>query len=203
MNTLLNVLAILASAFAVLFIFIQLKRGGATGTVFKAIASLMFVALGTAALDSGTRAGLFVLFGLVLGLAGDILLGAYITGADGEAPYLIGGIGVFAVEHIAVMTGATVAHGYDATKLIIAAVIGVVGAFATVFTEKKMMKFEFGKFLIPSAFYAFILAMSIAYYVILTIGNPSFLPVPIGMAMFLISDLILSAIFFGGKDKPI
>lgn len=192
--------AILSTVF---FLIVQLKKGGAIGAVVKSVASLCFVALGACMLDGApSRAGLFLLYGLVLGLVGDILLGVNIPGAGACDWYLFGGIGMFAFEHITVAAAVTLVSGFSLPRLLIACAVGVVMAGALSVTEWKILHFDFGPALVPSTGYAFILTSAFVYYVLTAFVNPAFWIIAIGMALFLVSDVVLSFILFGKKDTP-
>lgn len=193
----------LAVLSAVFFIIVQLKKGGAVGAVTKAMASLCFVAFGAAMLnDVPSRAGLLLLYGLVLGLVGDILLGVNIPGAGASDWYLFGGIGTFALEHIAVAAAVTLASGFSLSRLLIACAVGAVMAGALSVTEWKLLRFDFGPALVPAMGYAFILASAFVYYVLTAFADPAFWIIAVGMALFLVSDVVLSFMLFGKKDTP-
>ncbi|MBQ0010340.1 MAG: hypothetical protein KBS76_04485 [Ruminococcus sp.] len=193
--------AILSTVF---FLIVQLKKGGAVGAVAKSVASLCFVALGACMLDGGpSRAGLFLLYGLVLGLVGDILLGVNIPDAGACDWYLFGGIGTFALEHIAVVAAVILASGFSLSRLLIACAVGAVMAGALSVTEWKILRFDFGSALVPAMGYAFILASAFVYYLLTAFASPAYAIIAVGMALFLLSDVVLSFMLFGKKDTPL
>lgn len=197
-------LVIISSVIPIIFICIELKKGGAAGVVAKTASSLCFVALGAAALSQGmTVPGIIVLFGLVLGLTGDILLGVFKPGEKSLELYLPAGMLAFAAEHILVALAVKISLSskFSLRELLIAVLIGIVVSVVAMLCEKYLLKFEFGLFFVPSLCYAFILASALAFYVITAVREPRFLTVAIGMAMFFISDIVLSAMYFGGKSK--
>lgn len=195
-------LIVIASIVPVIFIVIELKKGGAAGTVAKAAASLCFVLLGASSLsDSFGKAGTILLMGLVLGLIGDIFLGVFQSGDPATALYLPAGMLAFAAEHFFVAVAVSKAAGFDVFSLVVALAVGAVCTAVVGIVEPKLFKFEFGTMLVPALGYMFILASAMSYYVAAFLRDPSFLIVVIGMGLFIISDLVLSAMYFGGKDK--
>lgn len=191
---------IIASVLPVVFIVIQLKKGGAAGTVAKTAASLGFVILGAAEICSSEKyGGIFILLALVFGLVGDIFLGVYNPDDKSTDLYMPAGMLSFAIEHFLVVYAVGSEVGLNITSVLIAVAVGVLCTAAAALVELKLMKFEFGKLLLPSLAYMFVLTSAMSYYVTALITDPKFLIVVIGMGFFLISDLVLSAIYFGGK----
>lgn len=195
-------LTVIASVMPIVFILVELKKGGAAGVIAKSAASLCFVALGAAEMTRGdVRARILILFGLVCGLVGDILLGVFKPDDERLGAYLPAGMTAFALEHAAVITAVSLVCDFKPVYLVLSLIIGAVLAVLTVITEKKLMKFDFGVFTVPSLLYAFVLASALVYYIIVTIKQPEFLTVTIGMILFFISDMVLSVMYFGGKSK--
>ncbi|MCF0141931.1 MAG: hypothetical protein HUJ75_00990, partial [Parasporobacterium sp.] len=89
--------------------------------------------------------------------------------------------------------------------IIISVVIGIMAGFGIYFTPK-LMKLDYGRFRLISAFYAAYLIFVTALSVCIMITEIQKGPAPAsimfaaGMVLFLLSDLVLSQIYFG-KDK--
>ena len=82
-----------------------------------------------------------------------------------------------------------------------------VGATAAIFAISLfLLKMQFGKFLIPSVCYALLLTLFLACTVAGGIIAGFTLPVillVVGAALFLLSDLVLSMIYFDGNDSRV
>ena len=67
-----------------------------------------------------------------------------------------------------------------------------------------LMKMQFGKFLIPSIIYAFLLTLFLACTIIagfLTAFTVPIIMLVVGAGLFLLSDLVLSMIYFDGHES--
>lgn len=201
------VLLIIAAIMPVIFIIVQTKKGGATGTVFKTIASLCFVGYGLYNMTiNPSNFGAYLVFALALGMTGDILIGAFLGNPENEKsnPYLMGGFLTFGIEHITMFVATLHKYeGFSGWFIALALFLGLVFALGTMFIEKMYLKFEFGAFLIPATLYAFAIYSAFALYVITAILHPEYWIVAGGMALFLLSDMLLSFILFNKKTANI
>ena len=191
---------------------------GVIVTMIKALASVGFIAVAVTAIYMGgaDRTGvhvpsaIFIVAGLVMGLIGDIVLDlkvVYLRSPE-EGAYLTGGMAAFAIGHILYLVAILT---YFTSRVISWPVIGIcvavaaVCAFAMVFGGEKLMKFDFGKFTVHSIVYAFFLlfmgAIGIAAWVRGKASNPHVPIFSVGMILFLLSDVVLTQMYFGGKAK--
>ena len=81
---------------------------------------------------------------------------------------------------------------------------GAVLTIAIMFVSKKM-KLEFGNFLWQTIAYSFILTFMTVFTLVLAIVNGGLWLTFAGMLLFILSDIILSMQYFGGKidSKPL
>lgn len=137
-------------AAVVVFLVLRVKYGGLKGLYSKTIASFFFLltALSAAAVNSGHEvyAGLIV-FGLVLGLSGDIWLDLkWIYEKDMEK-FLNAGFIAFIIGHVFYI-GAIYkfAGNWSVLTAVLPIIISVVVAIGNVIVSEKLMKLKFGKF---------------------------------------------------------
>jgi hypothetical protein len=200
----LGVLALVA------FLAFRDKHGSALATCLKSLTSLFFMATAIAAFcENGTTsfdriiipAGL-ILLGLIFGLVGDILLDLKITykrDLKDSDLYTYAGMLAFGVGHVLYIAAVSLLFDFNWWALLVA-----VGLAAVIFcTAILVLKMNFGKFLIPSISYGFLLS----WFVCLVAANcitagatTALVLLLIGSIMFLVSDLILSMTYFDKKD---
>lgn len=215
---------LIASILAVVFIAFRVTvaakstQGGVVGTMLKALASLGFIAVGITAIYMGgitgnginVKAAIFIVAGQIMGLIGDIVLDlkvVYLKSKE-EGVYLTSGMASFGIGHIFFFIAVIL---YFGTQMISWAIVGIciavaaVCAFAMVFGGAKFMKFDFGKFTVHSVCYAFVLlfmgAIGVAAWVKGAAANPHTPLFAVGMILFLLSDVVLTQMYFGGKAK--
>lgn len=191
-------LTVLVAVSAAFFIFFKVRRRGGIVTATKALAAVSFVTLGFVALSkSPGKAGFIMLFGLVLGMVGDIFLDASHVCPE-EKAFLPLGMAAFAIEHIAVFCAVTAACGFHILYFGISLAFGAVTALAVLFAVRKNM--NFGELFYPSAIYASLLTATMAYYILMAVLGGLTVTLAIGAGLFFISDFIILFILFGGKD---
>lgn len=200
-----SVFIIISIAAALLFIGVQLAKENAAGTVMKSIASLCFVSLGAYSLSIAGQPAFLPVIALTAGLIGDVLLGVYVTGGKfGDKAYLYGGFITFGLEHI-IFTSLVFRSGAAGSKqLITAFVIAIVFAASGTVAEKKFMGYDFRGHTVSAACYTIVLTCALVFDILAGIASPRFMPMLIGMVLFFISDVVLSMIYFNGKNtKPL
>lgn len=191
-------LTVLVAVSAAFFIFFKVRTKGGIVTATKALAAVSFVTLGFVALSkSPGKAGFIMLFGLVLGMVGDIFLDASHVCPE-EKAFLPLGMAAFAIEHIAVFCAVTAACGFHILYFGISLAFGAVTALAVLFAVRKNM--NFGELFYPSAIYASLLTATMAYYILMAVLGGLTVTLAIGAGLFFISDFIILFILFGGKD---
>lgn len=195
-----------AGLMAVLFIVIRAWKGGLISMLLKALASLGFVAMGViglavSELENKIPLGLIVL-GLVLGMIGDILLDLKVI-YDNDKIYLNAGMLSFGLGHLAYFSALTLL-AYETEKTLwlpVLVSIGVALAVTAVILigGKKLMKLDFGAYLTQTITYTILLSFMVEYSLILAILEACPWIVFIAMALFFLSDVVLSTQYFGGK----
>lgn len=191
-------LTVLVAVSAAFFIFFKVRTKGGIVTATKALAAVSFVTLGFVALSkSPGKAGFIMLFGLVLGMVGDIFLDASHVCPE-EKAFLPLGMAAFAIEHIAVFCAVTAACGFHILYFGISFAFGAVTALAVLFAVRKNM--NFGELFYPSAIYASLLTATMAYYILMAVLGGLAVTLAIGAVLFFISDFIILFILFGEKD---
>ena len=211
------ILLVLGGLFLTLFLLFRTKEGGLLPAALKTITSFLFVATavsgavnnyvvtGILGVEKLTFMGLIIL-GLVCGLVGDLTLDLKITYQSTNIRhsdvYTFFGMAAFGIGHIFFISAVGVYFGFSAWTLLIAA-----AATAIIFTVSLfLLKMQFGKFLIPSVAYAFLLTLFLACAIAGGIFAGFSLPIIlliVGAALFLLSDLVLSMIYFDGNDSRV
>lgn len=202
-----SILIALAAAAAIFFIIVRCKKGGAIAIMIKTLASVLFIAVAVAGILSVPvieKWMIFILFGLVFGLIGDIVLDCKVVYPESNAIYLTSGMLSFGIGHAMFFVAMLTKYNFNLTVLFIAIAIALPLAFIIGFGGK-LLRLDYGKFKAHSIAYAFILIFMCAYSVgLFVVGEPT-LQISIGLVLFLISDLALSTMYFGGKltSKPL
>ncbi|HAE88765.1 MAG TPA: hypothetical protein DCG79_02720 [Clostridiales bacterium] len=211
------ILLVLGGLFLTLFLLFRTKEGGMLPASLKTVTSFLFVATaiagavnnyiatGVANVSKLTFTGLVIL-GLVSGLVGDLTLDLKVTYQTTNIRhsdiYTFFGMAAFGIGHILYIAAVGVYFGFSAWTILIA-----VGATAAIFAISLfLLKMKFGKFLIPSVCYALLLTLFLACTVAGGIIAGFTLPVillVVGAALFLLSDLVLSMIYFDGNDSRV
>ncbi len=215
------IMIIVASLLAIAFIVVRVTigaksvNGGVIAMFAKALASVGFIALGLAGLFNGVKdvqAAVFIILGLVMGLIGDIVLDMKVIyrGKAEEPVYLTGGMVSFGMGHIFYFTaiclllGASVVNG---ALIGVCLAVAAVASFAMVIGGEKFMGFKFGKFTIHSIVYAFMLIFMSAFSIgcCIIMKNTKMALFAAGMILFLLSDVVLTQMYFGGRpaDKSL
>lgn len=206
----------LGAAFLALFCVVRDRRSSATAIAFKTVTSMMFIAVSVAAILSRPAwsvplvPALLLIGGLVCGLVGDITLdfkiflkGLSYDRAERDADimtYL--GMAAFGVGHVLYITAGALRLGGGRMCLLWSALIAV-GLVAAIFAlSVDVMKMRFGKFLIPSVCYAFLLSWFVVFsiWTLAIVGaTTANILMLLGAIFFIVSDLILSMTYF---SKP-
>ncbi len=200
-----------------LFLFTRIKKGGVEGVATKALASLSFILLAVFLTATKTGLNLFnsyavscIIAGLACGLIGDILLDLKVIYPFHQDKYLKYGMTSFGLGHLFYISSLILFAQNKINlfadhwlSLIIIVAITLILTVIIYFSSKKILKFKFEGFAKIVNVYTFILllatALSIYLSFILT-GLPMYV-LAVGFVLFLMSDLILSMQYFGGKQE--
>lgn len=152
--------------------------------------------------SSASRFALPVAIGMTLGFIGDLFMAKLIIRSD---KHILGGIGSFGLGHVAYiiafisfgdLIGA--ANGQLAAWLVWL-IIGAALWYVVIYRSARERSF-LHKAALP---YALLLASSAGLATGLAINASTFIPLALGCALFLISDLILAARLFNGLSFPL
>lgn len=199
-------LTIGAGLMAILFIAVRAWKGGLISMLLKALASFGFVAMGViglavSELENKIPLGLIVL-GLVLGMIGDIMLDLKVI-YDNDKIYLNAGMLSFGLGHLAYFSALTLL-AYETEKSLWLPVLVSIGVALCVTAViliggKKIMKLDFGEYLGQTIAYTILLSFMVEYALVLAILEACPWILFIAMALFFLSDVVLSTQYFGGK----
>ena len=199
---------IAASIVALVFSIVRAKGASVNNLYFKMISSLCFMLIAVVGVIQNPDAsllGVLIIMGGALGLSGDVALDLKYVYLKDSHPHLIAGFLFFLVGHVFYNAAIILFASLDWIKVLICVAISVVLSFITV-QSGKLLKIEYGKYKLIALLYGLSLVMttctSVTAYVITQ--SKAMLIFAIGAVMFLISDLILSKIYFA-KDsvKPV
>ena len=211
------ILLVVGAIFLTVFLSFRTKDGGILPAALKTVTSFLFVATavvaaienykltGSVNADKLLFVGLIVL-GLVAGLVGDLTLDLKITYRDSNMRhsdlYTYFGMAAFGIGHVLYIVAVALYFGFSYWTILIAA-----GATAAIFcTSIFVLKMNFGKFLIPSIAYAFLLTLFMSSAIAAGISaafSATVVLLSIGAGLFLLSDLVLSMIYFDGNDSRV
>ena len=210
------VLLVLGGLFLTLFLLFRDKNGGFLPTALKTVTSMLFVATavsgvinnyivtGTLGVTKLTFYGL-VLLGLTCGVIGDLTLDLKIVYKNNPRHndlFTFFGMAAFGIGHVLYIVAVAIYFGFSAWSILIAAALTAVIFTVSLF----LLKMQFGKFLIPSIVYALLLTLFLAGTVVAGIFTAFTLPVillSVGAGLFLLSDLVLSMIYFEGNEARV
>lgn len=201
--------ASVTAVLATLFILIRAKHGACiSGLMAKTIASFAFVMTAIFGLmavkDLEIANFVLVVLGLLCGMVGDIVLELKVIYKEDGGSYLPYGMIAFGLGHIFYFSSICFFAkdmGVGTTlPMVIAFGAAVILTAATLITASKVMKLNFGEFLPHTIFYTFILNFVTVFALIIGFSIPLILIMALGLLLILISDLVLSMQYFGGKE---
>lgn len=188
------------------FLLVRVTKGGLPAMYLKAAASVCFIGTAFAAFSMNRENfgyGALMIMGLVFGLLGDIFLDLKYVYEKDKDIFLYSGFISFACGHTFFVTA--IFREYESFSfkylLIAVGVCLLIGGF--VLLTEKPMKLNYGKFRVAATVYTVFVSMTLVVSVlgmILYGATPRFIVLTVGAAAFLLSDLVLSPIYFG-KDK--
>ncbi len=190
------------------FVLVKIKLDGKNALIAKIFASAIFVVAGIVALITSKTHPVYsyiIFAGLVCGLMGDIILGLFeLNNAKFKKPvYLNMGMLSFGLGHICYITGISFHSVTEIDSvlvpLILACAIGVVIALL-IFVNARALSLNFGEYKYTSLTYSSVLCSAFVYSLFTTVLTKFLWPTFIALTFFLISDLILSYMYFGEKN---
>lgn len=198
----------LGLVFFVLFVVKCRKQRSVGGVFLKNMISIFFIITGVIALignPSNYLYGVLILAGLVFGMLGDIYLDQKWVYPDDNRKYLYAGFISFALGHLFYIPAIFITAKIPLKMVWIPAVFAVVVAGFALLTEKPT-KQDFGEFRVTVGLYGLVVAFMAGTSILAAVivppeVKPAFICCAVGGVMFLISDLILSPMYFGPKEK--
>ncbi|MCL2107324.1 MAG: lysoplasmalogenase [Oscillospiraceae bacterium] len=196
------------------YIFLRVKKRGLQAILMKVCVSIFFLLTAMAAALRLPQAELYqarylclgIVMGQVFGLLGDIWLDLKDMYPQHREPYMFAGFSSFFIGHMCYIAGLTASYRVFGAAPLIAAAAGAALTGLVLLTEKPM-KLKYGKFKGITAGYSFVFGfiIALAFSIFFSEGNSrQALVMGIGLVVFLLSDLVLSGIYFGrDKDRPV
>ncbi len=203
----------LGAAFLIAFMVMCNKKRSVLGVYIKNLTSVCFLLTAVTAAFNNTaypdvwKYALLTVVGGVFGLMGDIYLDQKWLYPQHNDQYLNMGFISFGIGHFFYM-GAMCMHAKFSFKdMLVPFVIGVVVTVVNLALEKPT-KQKYGKFLPIVTVYCLILGtmLGTAFWAYIRTMHISYLVYTIGAALFLISDIILSPMYFAiakNKNTPV
>lgn len=200
----------------VLTIYLHAKKRYPQSLVVKTTASLGFVVLCVVTIwqssynrdffawsqgdpVAGTKTAWLLVTGLVFGMAGDVILG--IRAGDTQHQHVLIAIGmtVFGLGHVMFLAALLSQISFTFFALIVALASA---PLVILLKEKVVMRMD--DMLLPSVLYMFVLSLvaAQAWFGFWFSGDEWQLMMAIGLTLFLLSDVILSFIYFAYWDEP-
>lgn len=194
--------------FAIWFMKVRIAGHSKKDVVLKMLAALCFVAIGITAtvLNPSVTAGV-LLAGGVFGALGDLSLGLSHLDKEKKARRMFAGVFWFGLGHIMFCFG--LIHEYTTAKciphLLIPAVIGILAA-VFVGCKGRKIGLHFGRYLPVVVVYVFLLCFSVAlamsFNLYWNFENRQLRIFLAGILFFIVSDSILSKMYFGKQKHP-
>lgn len=201
----------------VAFLILRVKKGGLPAMYCKAGASMCFIGTAFASLAFSINSeemipkkqfvyGALMILGFIFSLLGDIWLDLKYCYEKDSGIFLYSGFISFMAGHVffcaAIINQYTLKPKHFALCCIISAVLAV----GVILTEK-LMKLDYGKYRKIVAVYSFFVAMTAFLSIFSMVVNDfsrNTILLSIGAVAFLLSDLVLSTIYFkkGGNTNP-
>lgn len=198
---------VIGAFFLVAFLLKCKDKRSVTGVFLKNATSIFFfltAVCGIVKNSASWKYGLLIVVGLVFGMLGDIYLDQKWVYPKDMKQYLYAGFICFGIGHLFYIPALVTTAHISMKLMIIPVIVGVVVAVGNLLLEKPM-KQKFGEYKAIVTVYSFILAAMVATAVVAAFvsKHPAFIVYAIGSVLFLVSDLVLSPMYFGeGKNTP-
>lgn len=199
-------IALAGAAVTLFFIIVRITNGGMQALYFKIIASLGFIAttMATLWLTDFCVYGVFILAGQILGLLGDIFLDQKMIHKDYDFQYTNIGFIAFGVGHIFFVCAVVLSSGIVQLNAVISGVAALV-LLGLVLLIEKPSGLCYGRYIVPVTAYSFVIGFAavLPFTWLLTAETlpKNLLVFGIGMVSFLISDFVLSQIYFSKRGE--
>ncbi len=197
MEVLITVLCVFTIASAASTIILRRKGRSFDGMLFKFLSSFGFMSIAFVGFcfnsDCDPVYFCLVLFGLMFGLAGDILLGLKEIAPRFRMRLIGMGTGAFLIGHIFFLAAFLRFVPFSPVPLIIALVIGV-ASFGLI---KAKFKVDLKMALVLTVYYTLLWYKAVlAAFIYWQTRNPAFIAAAVGCALFVFSDTCLGFLYF-------
>ena len=197
-------LIILSVLLAMFFIAVRVLKGGVWGLLTKTLASFTFLATGVYALTvkSNYTVLFFVILGLTCGLIGDVLLDLKVMYRQDSKKYLNAGMLSFGIGHIFYFIGILVF--FTPSNVIIPILLSIAISIiisSIIMIVSKHLKLNFKGFYGQIFSYTLLLTFLTSFTIWLSVLNSALFVFAVGLLLFWLSDIVLSMMYFGGKEK--
>ena len=198
---------VIGAFFLVAFLLKCKDKRSVTGVFLKNATSIFFILTAVCGIvknSASWKYGLLIVVGLVFGMLGDIYLDQKWVYPKDMKQYLYAGFICFGIGHLFYIPALVTTAHISMKLMIIPVIAGIVVAAGNLVLEKPM-KQKFGEYKAIVTVYSFILAAMVATAVVAAFvsKHPAFIVYAIGSVLFLVSDLVLSPMYFGeGKNTP-
>lgn len=198
---------VIGMLFLVAFILKCKDKRSVGGVFLKNAASIFFILTAICGIfknPSQWKYGALIVIGLGFGMLGDIYLDEKWVYPNDKKMYLYAGFISFGIGHLFYISALVINTAISAKLMLIPVAAGIVMAIGNLLLEKPM-KQNFGKYKAIVTVYCFILTAMVVTAIVAAVKtqHTAFIVYAIGGVLFLVSDLVLSPMYFGeGKNTP-
>ncbi len=184
------------------------KQRSVGGVFLKNITSIFFLFTTATAIyynQDFWKYGILILIGGVFGMLGDIYLDQKWVYPQHNDNYLNAGFISFGIGHFFYIGAIFLHMGFGLKDFLVPGIVGVVVAVFTLITEKPT-KCHFGKFKAIVTIYCLVIgtmAGTVFWAMIQTGFSVQYIVFNAAAILFLLSDIILSSMYFGTKNTPV
>jgi hypothetical protein len=209
------VFTLVGVVFLILFLTKRDKNGSVLATGLKTLTSLLFIVTALVAMIETNKYGIsfiLIIIGLVCGMIGDILLDLKVYFKSLANTYNVSikdhdyltyfGMLSFGIGHIMYIISTFLLSDDLIKELIFSLIIGLALISLIMIISIKLLKMNYGKFLIPSICYGFLLSSFVVFMIFRIINHYSVgnLFLLLGSIFFILSDLVLSMTYFSKEE---
>jgi len=199
------IFTVLSFVFTIIFICVKNKTGSSPVTlIIKSIASLMFVlgAIYALTFTSATE-NMIIVFGLIFAMLGDILLDLRCMREEEKKIYFNAGVGAFSASSVLYIIATILLWNMMSNFLLLALGSLLIAILIAVIIQllEKPLKFDFTGNRIQIIVYSIFVSLAAVLGLGVSIFANGFFVFSIGLLLILISDLVLSMMYFGGKEN--
>lgn len=207
MNYLVYVSLVFGIILVGVFLFARSKRAGDFAVIFKSLSSIMFVLTALLAYLANQNASIYfvvcIIFGLILGLVGDIILDLKVAYSESETLYFRVGTACFFAGHIFYLIAIFNSFNFSLLTVLLPILGALCIGFLMIITSK-ILGINFKKHKLICFSYASVLsltAISAICGLIISGLTPFFIFITLGGILFLVSDVILTFQYFSVKNS--